>query len=37
MSGLRDQFLDSMSFVAVKISSGMHPLEVEEEVADSGG
>ena len=29
---LRDQFLDSMSFAAVKISSGMHPLEVEEEL-----
>ena len=29
---LRDQFLDSMSLVTVKMSSGVHPLEVRDEV-----
>ena len=37
MSGLHVQFLDSMSFVAVKMSSGVHPLEVRDEVFYAAG
>lgn len=34
---MRDQFLDSMSLVAVKISNGVHPLEVREDLFRAGG